>query len=72
MSLNAVAHKLVLANRRKKIHLLIAAVGSLFLRSQQHCGVLQNVIRKQRFILIKRFAAHLIHEIKRWSYVATI
>ena len=45
MSLNAVAHHLVFANRRKKMNGLIAAVGSSFLSSQQHCGVLQNVSR---------------------------
>jgi len=43
MSLNAVAHDLVFANRREKIHLLQGAVGSSSLSSQQHCGVLLNV-----------------------------
>jgi len=35
MSLNAVAHVLVFANRRRKMNRLIAAVGSSFLSSQQ-------------------------------------
>jgi len=43
MSLNAVAHDLVFANRRKRMDRLIVAVGSSFLSSQQHCGVLLNV-----------------------------
>jgi len=43
MSLNAVAHELVFANRRKKIGLLKLAVGSSSLSSQQHCGVLRDV-----------------------------
>jgi hypothetical protein len=47
MSLNAVAHDLVFANRRKEISLLIVAVGSSSLSSQQHCGVLLNVSRNK-------------------------
>jgi hypothetical protein len=47
-SLNAVAHELVFANHREKIGLLIAAVGSSSLSSQQHCGVLLDVIRHVR------------------------
>jgi hypothetical protein len=51
MSLNAVAHDLVFANRRKRMTHLIAAVGSSFLSSQQHCGVLLNVSRKRPFCI---------------------
>jgi hypothetical protein len=47
MSLNAVAYELVFANRRKRMSRSIAAVGSSFLSSQQHCGVLQNVSRNR-------------------------
>jgi len=44
MSLNAVAHELVIANRRRRMNYFIAAVDSSSLSSQQHCGVLPNVM----------------------------
>jgi len=47
MSLNAVAHSLVCAARREKNETFTAAAVASFLSSQQHCGVLLNVIYRK-------------------------